>query len=83
MERFRFISNSWRKIEEYIIGLYQQLRGIKNDDNDSIYDDEKIHVMYYPEDVHLVNYFNEKYKNSNIYRNVRFHPAQELEWVAL
>lgn len=34
--------------------------------------------MYYPEDTHLVEYFQEKYKNARIYNNVRFHPAAEL-----
>lgn len=33
------------------------LRGIKNDENDAIYEDEIVHVMYHPNDVGLVNYF--------------------------
>ena len=29
--RFRFVSNSWKDIELYIIGAYQRYRGIIND----------------------------------------------------
>ena len=52
--RFRFLSNSWKAIERYILGAYQKYAGIANKE---IYRDELIHVFYDERDSNLVNYY--------------------------
>lgn len=58
--RFRFLSNNWKNIEEYIIGTYENLKGYGND---SIYANECIHVFYDPKDEIFLEYFYKKYRN--------------------
>jgi hypothetical protein len=76
--RFRFISNNWKNIEEYIIGMYEAIKG---QSYDSIYDNELVHVFYHPKDQNLADMYVENFRNSQSWGRVIFHPISEMEEV--
>ena len=78
--RFRFVSSNWKYIEEYIIGIYESLKGYGND---SVYEDEYVHVFYHPDDQDLVSLYYENFSECPTYHQTLFHEIDKMEEIVM